>query len=205
MPEKQDFSKAFDSIPRDKLFKKILDIGITGKFYNLIKYIYEGDQLCIKINDSITPAIKTMMGVRQGCVLSPLLFNIFMADFPPSLSQDIGVQLTDSTRINCILWADDIILLSETENGLNKLLSELKAYSDLNRLKVNIEKTKCMIFNKTGRLIHRDFFLGTSRLENVRSYKYLGLIITPSGEIRSALEDLRSRALKAYMALKNKL
>ena len=62
-----------------------------------------------------------------------------------------------------------------------------------------------MIFNKTGRLIHRDFFLGTSRLENVRSYKYLGLIITPSGEIRSALEDLRSRALKAYMALKSKL
>ena len=200
-----DFSKAFDSIPRDKLFQKILDIGITGKFYNLIKYIYEGDQLCIKINDTITPAIKTMMGVRQGCVLSPLLFNIFMADFPPSLSQDIGVQLTDSTRINCILWADDIILLSETENGLNKLLSELNVYSDLNRLTVNTEKTKCMIFNKTGRLIRRDFFLGTSRLENVRSYKYLGLIITPSGEIRSALEDLRSRALKAYMALKNKL
>ena len=200
-----DFSKAFDSIPRDRMFQKLLDIGITGKFYDLIKYIYEGDQLCIKINDTITSSIKTMMGVRQGCVLSPLLFNIFMADFPRSLSQDVGVHLTDSICINCILWADDIILLSESEEGLNKLLSELKTYSDKNQLKVNIEKTKCMIFNKTGRLIRRDFYLGSSRLENVRSYKYLGLIITPSGEIRSALDDLRSRALKAYMALKNKL
>ena len=62
-----------------------------------------------------------------------------------------------------------------------------------------------MIFNKTGRLIRRNFYLGTSKLENVRSYKYLGLIVTPSGEIKSALDDLRARALKAYMSLKNKL
>jgi hypothetical protein len=200
-----DFSKAFDSIPRDRMFQKLLDIGVTGKFYDIIKYIYEGDQVCIKLDDMITPAIKTIMGVRQGCVLSPLLFNIYMADFPSSLSQNVGVQLTDNSNINCILWADDIILLSESEEGLNILLAELKAYSDTNQLKVNTDKTKCMIFNKTGRLIRRNFYLGTTRLENVRNYKYLGLIITPSGEIRSALDDLRSRAHKAYMALKNKL
>ena len=200
-----DFSKAFDSIPRDRMFQKLLDIGVTGKFYDIIKYIYEGDEVCIKIDDFITPAIKTVMGVRQGCVLSPLLFNIYMADFPRALSADVGVNLSDEYKINCILWADDIILLSETEGGLNKLLDELKKYSDVNELKINTDKTKCMIFNRTGRLIRRNFYLGAVRLENVRSYKYLGLIITPSGEIRSALDDLRSRALKAYMALKNKL
>ena len=113
--------------------------------------------------------------------------------------------MSENTRINCILWADDIILLAESEEGLSKLLKGLKTYTDKNELKVNTDKTKCMIFNKTGRLIRRDFYLGTSKLENVRSYKYLGLIITPSGEISSALHDLRSRALKAYMALKNKL
>ena len=72
-------------------------------------------------------------------------------------------------------------------------------------IKINTDKTKCMIFNPTGRLLHRNFFLGDCKLENVRSYKYLGLIFTPSGEIKSALDDLRSRALKAYMSLKNKL
>ena len=200
-----DFSKAFDSIPRDRLFGKLLENGVTGKFYDLIKYIYEGDQVCIKLDNAITPAIKTVMGVRQGCVLSPLLFNIYMSDFPRSLSQDIGVSLTDDYRINCILWADDIILFSESEEGLNKLLGQLNAYSDLNQLKINTDKTKCMIFNKTGRLIRRNFFLGSVKLENVRSYKYLGLLITPSGEIKTALDDLRSRALKAYMSLKNKL
>ena len=190
-----DFSKAFDSLPHDRMFQKLLDIGITGKFYDIIKYIYDGDQVCIKLDDLITPTIKTMMGVRQGCVLSPLLFNIYMADFPRSLSNNIGVKLADDYLINCILWADDIILLSETEEGLNQLLSELNKYSELNKLKINTDKTKCMIFNKTGRLIRRDFLLGSTRLENVRSYKYLGLIVTPSGEIKSALDDLRSRAL----------
>ena len=200
-----DFSKAFDSVPRKIMFQKLLDIGITEKFYDLIKFIYEGDQLCIKINNAITPSIKTMMGVRQGCVLSPLLFNIFMADFQRSLPPDVGVHLSETTRLNCILWADDIILLAESEEGLNQLLGGLKTYTDKNELKVNTDKTKCMIFNKTGRLIRRDFYLGASKLENVRSYKYLGLIITPSGEISSALNDLRSRALKAYMSLKSKL
>ena len=200
-----DFSKAFDSIPRERMFQKLLDIGITGKFYDIIKFIYEGDQVCIKLNDLVTPAIRTMMGVRQGCVLSPLLFNIYMADFPSSLSENIGVQLAEGININCILWADDIILLSDSEHGLSQLLTELNEYSDLNQLKINTNKTKCMIFNKTGRLIRRNFFLGDTRLENVRSYKYLGLIVTPSGEIRSALDDLRSRALKGYMAMKHKL
>ena len=103
------------------------------------------------------------------------------------------------------MLADDIILLSETEGGLNVLLNDLHKYSEENHLKINTDKTKCMIFNTTGRLMHRDFFLGDSKLKNVRSYKYLGLIFTPSGEIKSALDDLRSRALKAYMLLKNKL
>ena len=62
-----------------------------------------------------------------------------------------------------------------------------------------------MTFNKTGRIIRRNFYLGDTKLENVRSYKYLGLVFTPSGELKTALDDLRSRALKVYMCLKHKL
>ena len=125
-----------------------------------------------------------------------------MADFARTLSSDVGVHITDNDRINCILWADDIILLSETEEGLNKLLSQLKLYSDQNQLKVNTDKTKCMIFNKTGRLLRRNFYLGDNKRLDVQisgTYRYT------FGEIRSALVALRSRALKAYMAMKSKL
>ena len=200
-----DFSKAFDNLPRNLLFEKLVNYGITGKFYEILKNMYQEDKVGIKINESISPLIETMNGVRQGCVLSPTLFNIFMSDLPNKLCKDDNVKLDDNTNINCLLWADDIVLLSESEDGINRLLQDLHRYTEINQLKVNTEKTKCMIFNKTGRLLHKTFYLGNYKLETVRSYKYLGLVFTPSGEIKSALDDLRSRALKAYMALKSKL
>ena len=119
-----DFSKAFDSLPRDILFKKLVDIGITGKFYQIIQAIYKDDKICIKLGENISSPIQTFMGVRQGCVLSPLLFNIFMSDLPNKLSGDACVSLDSDTKLNCLLWADDIILLSETEDGLKSLLDD---------------------------------------------------------------------------------
>ena len=70
-------------------------------------------------------------------------------------------------------------------------------------LTINFNKTKCMTFNKTGRLLRTS--LGNIKLEIIREYKHLGLIFTPSGEVRTALEDLKCRALKAYMSMKSKL
>ena len=109
------------------------------------------------------------------------------------------------TKINSIILADDILPLSDNETGLSDSLKVLSEYCEKNELSINLDKTKCMIFNKTGRLIRRDFFVGEKKIENVCEYKYLGLTFTPSGEMKSALEDLRSRALKAYWALKYKL
>ena len=75
-----DFSKAFDTIPRDLLFKKLLDYGINGKFFNNIKTMYSNDNCCIKVGNKLSESFLANQGVKQGCILSPLLFNIFIAD-----------------------------------------------------------------------------------------------------------------------------
>ena len=67
------------------------------------------------------------------------------------------------------------------------------------------DKTKTIIFAKSGRLLKNKFFFNNIELENVRSYKYLGFIVTPSGEIRSGLEDLRVRALRAIAKIRKSL
>ena len=200
-----DFSKAFDSISREKLFKKLRDYGITGKVYNVILNLYNNDRACVRVGDKMTEEFEIERGVRQGCILSPLLFNIFMADVSKRLGEENGVYLDKDAKTSAMIWADDIILLSETEKGLQDLLNKLSEYCEENELTINIDKTKIMIFNKTGRLIRRDFFMDNEKIENVREYKYLGLLFTPSGEIKSALDDLRARALKAYWGLKGKL
>ena len=198
-----DFSKAFDTIPRDTLLQKLLNFGIDGNFFNIIKNIYTNDKICIKYGDKLTDNIKVNLGVKQGCILSPLLFNIFLADLPNLLDQDIQNTNPTLKHPSSVFWADDIVLFSESVEGLQKMLKTMETYCNENELTLNTDKTKCMIFNKTGKLLRTPFYYQNKRLENVRSFRYLGFLLTPSGEIKTGLNDLRDRALKAFFKLKN--
>ena len=156
-------SKAFDKIPRHILLKKLVDHGVTGKFYDIIVNMYKNDKSCVKINGKLSPEFNSLTGVKQGCIMSPLLFNIFMSDLPSALCQEDNVMLDNTTKINCILWADDILILSETEEGLQKSLQNLHEYCNTNKLSVNMDKTQCMIFNKSGDSLEDNLSLGKKK------------------------------------------
>ena len=202
-----DFSKAFDSIPRDILFEKLISKGIKGKVFNLIKNIYVHEKCKVKIGGYLSETFDVNQGVRQGCILSPLLFNIFISDLPELLDtpENMPAKIDNNKNISCILWADDLVMLSESEDGIRKMLEKLEAFSSKNGLLINEDKSKCMIFNKTGRHIRCNFPCGKLTLSSVREYKYLGFVITPSGEIVTGLKDLHSRALYAMVQLRKKL
>ena len=202
-----DFSKAFDSIPRDLLFQKLLSYGINGKFFNILKNMYVNDKCKIKAGNYLSKTMNTNKGVRQGCILSPLLFNIFLADLPTMLSHPghENPKIDKNRNISCILWADDLVMFSKSENGLQNMIHKLSKYTKQNGLNINTYKTKCMIFNKTGKHIRRNFQFNNTKIESVREYKYLGFIITPSGEITSGLKDLKSRAIFALTLLRSKM
>ena len=202
-----DFSKAFDTIPRGLLFEKLLNHGITGKFFNVLKTMYTNDLVCIKVGDKITDSFRVNQGVKQGCVLSPLLFNIFLSDFPDTLlnSECRPVKLTNSKVIGCIAWADDILLLSESNEGLQNMLSKLNEYSSKNHMEINCKKTEGMIFNKTGKFFRTVYKLEDKLIHTTNSYKYLGFLMTPSGVVSHGLVDLKNRAIRAYYKLKQKL
>ena len=159
---------------------------------------------CVKINNQCTQPFPINQGVRQGYVLSPLLFNVFLADLPKKLNMVQEKLVVDDLELNSLYWADDIVLLSKSQEKSSEMINVLASYCKENKLTINIKKTKCLIFNKTGRLIRSKFFLNGTEIENVRSYKYLGFVFTPSGEIRTGLHDLRDRALKAFHILRNK-
>ena len=113
-------------------------------------------------------------------------------------------NLIGNTKIGSLFWADDIVILSESKNGLQHSLNQLSQYCYKNEMKINVDKTKCMIFNKSGRILnYNKFYYNNQELEIVKNVNYLGFLITPSFSIKKLLDDLYKRGLKAYFKLRN--
>ena len=172
-----------EKLPRSNLFHKLLDHNINGKFYDILTILYTEDKACVKIGNNITDTFIVNQGVKQGCILSPTLFNIFLSDLQNNFETPNcePVEYASNEVLGYLMWADDLLLLSKSETGLQHMLDNLQSYTAENSLRVNILKTKIMIFNKGGRHMRRKFSLGQVNLETTREYKYLGFLITPSG------------------------
>ena len=132
---------------------------------------------------------------------------VILSDNIVILSDDI-VILSDNIVIlsdDIVILSDNIVILSESEEGLQKMLQNLSNYMKKNRMEINSKKTKCIIFNKRGRFFRRSFKLGKEIIYTTKACKYLGFVLTPSGEINTGLQDLKDRATRAYYTLKNKM
>ena len=153
------------------MFYKLIKYGMNKHLINLIKNMYEKTSISLKLNGKITPPFRTYKGVRQGCILSPRLFNLFINDIPDIFDETCKPAKLGSETINCLMYADDLILISETEDGLQKCLNKLAEYVERWQLSINIKKTKIIIFQRGGRLPCTIFYLGNQIVEKVKQYR----------------------------------
>ena len=93
-------------------------------------------------------------------------------------------------QLDCLMYADDIVIFSTSPEGLQNKLNVLGKYCDDRGMKVNIQKTKIIIFNKAGRTINQPFVYKNSEIECVSNYKYLGIYYTASGTFSFAKNEL---------------
>ena len=122
-------------------------------------------------------------GVRQGCSLSPTLFNIYINDLASALESSTVPGLTlQGSEVRCLLYVDDLVLLSRTPEGLQQSLSLLEQYCHDWALTVNLDKTRVMVFQKKARSQgHKHQFLYKGQvLQHSSSYSYLGIDISAS-------------------------
>lgn len=81
------------------------------------------------MNGGITNNFSSYKGVRQGCVLSPLLFNLFINDIPNIFNKTCKPINIGESDINCLMYADDLVLMSESKEGMEKCLENLSLYT----------------------------------------------------------------------------
>ena len=200
-----DFRKAFDRVNRKALLYKLDCMGIGGKFYHTIKSMYSSDQFCIKLSNFVTEYFQSNIGVRQGDGMSPILFNVFINDLISELNSDECTPAKiENVRVGCLLYADDVVIMSDTETGLQTSLDKIAAFCNKWSLSVNTNKTKVIVFNKRD-LDKFKFTIENELLEIVKSYKYLGIIVSQSGSMTHAISNLSMKALKCIFALKKDL
>ena len=195
-----DFRKAFDLVCREALFLKLSRLGITGKFYDVLRHMYSNSTAQIKLSNHICNKFKINKGTEQGHPLSPDLFKIFLSDLSPLLESSNCPELMDKI-VSHLLWADDLVLLALDPKTLQSQLNSLHSFCTQWGIDINIDKTKCMTFNNRGKETHT-FYLGTNTLKHVDTYTYLGFNIHKSGSLSHARTSLRFKAMRALYGMK---
>ena len=139
---------------------------------------------------------------NRGCPLSPTLFNIYINHLAFDLdnSNSSPLQLPNGTYNSCLMYADDVILITSTPVGLQNLLDTVNGFCTNWRMTVNATKSKCITFQEKIRkkII---FTIGEDPLENVCQFGYLRIDISASGSLKASMDTICTKASKAKYAL----
>ena len=196
-----DYRKCFDSINREALFNVLERNGIRGNFLKAIQGIYTSLLSCVRNNGELSEYFECPIGLKQGCLLSPKLFSIFISEVSKYLDAHgkHGIQLIPGGKIiHHLLYADDNILVSDTPSGLQSKLNIIHSQSERLGLEVNLDKTKIIVFRKGGYLgRHESWHYGETQIEIVNAYSYLGVDFTTRMSFTSSTLPFVAKAKKA--------
>ncbi len=160
-----DAEKGFDRVDHSLLLYKLLTNGIYGHVYKNIKNIYVHSTCSVKIDELLTNCFQSHSGLEQGDTLSPTLFGIFINDIVREINDLNLVVKIGNKKLSILLYADDIVFLSDTVNGLQAILNVVHKWGQKCMIKFN-EKTSNIVHYRKPNTVRtsKQFFLGECTL-----------------------------------------
>ena len=177
-----DIKGAYDSVNREMLWRKCELKNIVGPRLRLLKSMFDHSEVAVRVNGKESRYVKMGRGLLQGSLLSPLLFNVFIDDLPKALrSKNKGVNIGD-TKINSLIYADDIVLIAKTQAGLQKCLKACERHSHRNKYAFAPEKCEVIApAFQIGTEAISSTTLENTELKYTDTFNYLGVPITAKG------------------------
>lgn len=197
-----DLEKAFDNVDWNKLFKILKITGIKYKERRIIFNLYKNQTAVIRIEGYEREAA-VQKGVRQGCSLSPLLFNLYIEQAMKEIKEKFGEGITvQGEVVKTLRFADDIVILSESARDLEIVLNGMDVVlKNEYKMSINKSKTKFMECSRKRSGKANDIRLGSEKLDEVDGFSYLGSRIT--WDCRS-IGDIKCRLVQARKAFVKK-
>ena len=183
----------------------MVEYKVGDQFLQILQNLYTDNKMFVKLDQGLTKPFITTTGVKQGCSISPFIFNLFIDKLPTVYDESCdGVELGER-KLNCLMWADDCVVFSLSPKGLQNSIDRTVNFFTKLGLSVNIKKTKCMIFNKRGLrpkfFPSIKFYINAQMLENAESYTYLGVVFVPSGSPSAATKELYLKASRSWFSI----
>lgn len=195
-----DAEKCFDSVCHVSLFVKLIGI-IPARQWLLLYNWYNNLNALVKWNGHCSEVFHVTRGTRQGSILSPYLFNIFINGLLNKLqSLEIGVMI-GKNLYNSFAYADDISLFAVCVNDLQKLIDVCVNYSIRWRFKFNTEKSKCLISGKCPFVKEPNWFMSSHLLKNVDQMEILGNIYNTDNTCTSHVENRINKCRQSFYGL----
>ena len=181
------------------------ELGVTGRILDVIKSLYALESAAVRSLQGISAIFRCLTGVKQGCPLSPTLFRRYVDGLEKHLLNmtDIDTPTLMGVLVPLLLYADDLILISESAAGLQKQLDALASFCEECQLTVNLSKTMVVVFEHQQSDVP-DFVLNGAIVERVESYKYMGFVVHATKAMTFGASFLVAGARKAMFAMRRR-
>lgn len=185
-----DYSKAFDCIRWQHLWNILTEMGTPHHLLSLIRHLYDNNTAYVRVEGELTSPFRVSKGVRQGCILSPLLFNIYGEwIMRKALDEWQGGITINGIKICNLRYADDTTLIAASEEELVNVIRRVEEISNEAGLQINKKKTKIMIIDRQNN--NRSGVKRINNIETVDTFIYLGATISNKG---GSSEEIKRRS-----------
>ena len=222
-----DLQKAFDTVNRELLWTVLEKFGTPPKFLTILKKLHENMSATVLASGERSPPFNIEVGVKQGCVIAPVIFNIFISAIT-ILSQraipmedKVAIQFrldgslfnlrrlqahtkTVTKHILELQYADDCALVAHTPQALQRSLNVVAGLYEAMGLKMNVSKTEILIQRKNPEP-HLTFYINGDEIKQVTNFKYLGSIVSDKHSIDEEICNRINQASAAFGKLRSRV
>ena len=206
-----DLEKAYDRVDREALWKVLRIYGVGGKLLEAVRSFYQGCKACVRVGNEESDWFPVKVGLRQGCVMSPWLFNLFMDGVVREvnarvLERGASMQSVGDERaweVSQLLFADDTALVADSSEKLQKLVTEFGKVCERRKLRVNVNKSKAIRFSRVEGQVDWGVSLNGKKLEEVQCFRYLGVDLAANGSMEAEVSHRVGEGARVLGAMKN--